>query len=53
MFTHLNKFYDEKCSDIYYYLGGYEEYEEIEENDKYYDDLIDYYDSYYDDYNDY
>ena len=61
MFTHLNKFYDEKYSDIYYYLGGYEdiineeyeEYEEYEENDKYYDDLIDYYDSYYDDYNDY
>ena len=59
--------FDEKTTDIYFYLGGLEsiieeeynkEYEEYEnynnkEKDKYYDELMDYYDSYYDDYNDY
>lgn len=63
----LSQFYDEKASDVYFYIGGLEEefnnyidldniedyYDDDDEKNNYYDELADYYDSYYDDYNDY
>jgi len=63
----LSQFYDEKASDVYFYIGGLEEefnnyidlnniedyYDDDDETNNYYDELADYYDSYYDDYNDY
>lgn len=65
----LSQFYDEKASDVYFYIGGLEEefndyidlnniedyYDDDKDDEKnnYYDELADYYDSYYDDYNDY
>lgn len=56
--------FDEMPTDTYFYIGGsetlvleedYEDYEDYEndEDNIYYNELIDYYDSYYDDYNDY
>lgn len=52
--------FDEYSNDTYFYLGGLnnelleEYYKNIEEEDnKYYDELTDYYDNSYDDYDDY
>lgn len=62
-----SQIYEEKASDVYFYIGGLEEefnnyidldniedyYDDDDEKNNYYDELADYYDSYYDDYNDY
>lgn len=56
----FNSVFDENYNDKYFYLGGLDEilseeyYKMLEEEDNiYYDELLDYYNSYYDDYNDY
>ena len=51
--------FDEYSNDTYFYLGGLnnelleEYYKNIEEDNKYYDKLLDYYNNDYDDYDDY